>query len=286
MKLLTLNTHSLQEGDPQRQLKLFASFLLEESPGLVAMQEVNQTRTAPPLDAQGREGCVPTPASGIPLRRDNFAANTARILRAAGVSCSWTWLPIKRGYERYDEGLALISLAAPIVQTNACLISARDDYSDWRTRKALGVRLEGQPDWFYSVHLGWWKDEDPFADQWSRLDAELAEAKAQGPVWLLGDFNAPAHVRDESYDLVRLTGWYDTYDLAAEKDSGVTVPGLIDGWRDQPEAGNGMRIDYICCSRLQAIRRSCVVYNGKRGPVVSDHYGILAEIEQGGNRHA
>ena len=99
-------------------------------------------------------------------------------------------------------------------------------------------------------------------------------------MWLLGDFNAPAGVQGESYDCIRYSGWQDTYLLAAQKDDGLTVEGVIDGWRDQlAPSVKGMRIDYIWCSRSPKISYSYILFNGKREPVVSDHFGILIETE-------
>ena len=281
MKLLTLNAHSLQGDDAPQRLENFVRGVLDMRPDLIALQESSQSRSAAPLDGPGRQGFVRA-SGGIPLRRDNHTASAARLLREAGVPCSWSWLPVKLGYGRYDEGLALLSLSAPVAETDALLISARDDYRDWRTRKVLGVRLEGREDWFYSVHLGWWGDEDPFRDQWARLEAGLAEKRARGPVWLLGDFNSPAHVRGQGHDLVESSGWRDTFQRAARRDGGGTVRGAIDGWRDRLEEGvpEDMRIDYIWCSQDRDIALSQVVFDGGKHPVVSDHFGVLAEMEE------
>lgn len=280
MKLLTLNTHSLQEPDGPQKLEQFTQAVRELRPDLIALQEVNQPLTAPRVPLPG--GFVPAPGHSIPLRKGNYAWQVVLRLQEAGLPCSWTWLPIKVGYGRYDEGLALISLGAPISSTQVLLVSRKDRYWDWRTRKALAVRLDGRSDWFVSVHMGWWGDSDPFPAQWERLEAGLAELRRQGPVWLLGDFNAPSHVRGESYDRITASGWQDTYPLAAQRDSGITVEGVIDGWRDKlaGEIPDGMRIDYIWCSRPAKIARSQVVFNGKNRPVVSDHYGILVETEE------
>lgn len=279
MKLLTLNAHSLQGEDASRHLEDFIQGILRIRPDLIALQEANQPRAAAPMDYQGRQGYVQVP-SGIPLRRDNYAGTVARRLLAAGVSCFWCWLPVKLGYEKYDEGLALLSLRAPIAQTHTLLLSAKDDYQDWRTRKALGVHLENSGDWFYSVHLGWWEDTDPFAAQWARLEAGIKEKR--GRVWLLGDFNSPAHVRDQGFDLVKSSGWQDTYQLAEARDGGETVRGVIDGWRERPagDGWEGMRIDYIWCSQTPKVSRSWVVFDGEKYPVVSDHLGILVETEE------
>lgn len=61
-----------------------------------------------------------------------------------------------------------------------------------------------------------------------------------------------------------------------KKDTGITVGGIIDGWRNEDgEPKQGMRIDYIWCSRKEAVHESSVVCNGIRYPVVSDHYGVM-----------
>ena len=281
MKILTLNTHSLQEENYWLKLACFLDIIVRERPDIVALQEVNQTISAPLIDPVRLNNMVPVPGNEIPVRWDNHAAEVAYRLGRAGVPCSWTWLPIKVGYGKYDEGVALLSLSGKITQVDSFRISRSDNYHNWKTRKVLGVRIEGREDWFYTAHMGWWGDEDePFLMQWGRLDTRLAEKKELAPVWLLGDFNSPAEVRNEGYDCIRKFGWQDTYLLADKKDSGITVEGVIDGWRDKldPSAkANGMRIDHIWCSQTVPIRRSHVKFNGKNGPQVSDHFGVLVE---------
>ena len=284
MKILTLNTHSLQEADYRLKLNCFVDTVVRERPDVIALQEINQTMSAPEISCEKLEGMVPVPGNDIPVRWDNHAAEVARCLRKAGIACSWTWLPIKVGYGKYDEGVALFSLSGTIVQVDSFRISSCGQYHNWKTRKVLGVRIEGRDDWFYTVHMGWWSDEEePFLMQWGRLDSKLSEKKELAPVWLLGDFNSPAQVRGEGYDYIRSSGWQDTYLLAEEKDSGITVEGTIDGWRDKlenPSEVTGMRIDHIWCSRSVAILRSNVRFNGKKDLQVSDHYGVLIETNE------
>ena len=79
-------------------------------------------------------------------------------------------------------------------------------------------------DWFYTVHMGWWEDEEePFSDQWERLHEHLAEKFTKEKIWLMGDFNAPDTVSGQSYACILASGWMDTYQMAQEKDSGITV---------------------------------------------------------------
>lgn len=281
MKLMTLNTHSLIEENYGVKLKMFAEGVLAERPDIVALQEVNQTIAAPLAEEGLQAGYVPAQQS-IPLRADNHAAHVARLLREAGVDCSWTYLPIKVGYGKYDEGLAILSLGRKITHVESFLISRSEEYSRWKTRKVLGVQVEGLIDWFYTVHMGWWEDEqEPFLTQWKVLNAFLTSKPRHAPVWLMGDFNSPAELRGEGYDKIAASGWYDTYMLAAVKDGGMSMPGAIDGWQNRlPDtAEKGMRIDHIWCSMPVRILTSCVVFNGEKLPAVSDHYAVMVETE-------
>lgn len=278
MKLMTINTHSLIEPQYETKRAQLAEFILREQPDLVAMQEVNQSVCAPLAGSELEKGFCPCANQPVPLRQDNHAAQVAQLLRKGGLDPQWTWLPAKIGYDRYDEGLALFSLHRPIAAVDAFRISQCSDYQNWKTRWTLGVQLDGA--WFYTVHMGWWQDEEePFDAQWYALNRRLLQKKMDGPVWLLGDFNSPAEIRGQGYDCVRGSGWKDTFGLAQQKDSGVTVEGIIDGWRDFfTEPPEGMRIDQIWCSEALPVRDSHVVLNGQNGPVVSDHFGVMITI--------
>ena len=275
MKLMTINTHSLIEAQYETKRAQLAEFLLREQPDLIAMQEVNQSVDAPLAEPELEQGFCPCAGQPVPLRQDNHAAQIAHLLRQGGLNPQWTWLPAKLGYGKYDEGLALFSLRRPITAVDAFRISRCDDYGNWKTRWTLGVQVGGN--WYYTVHMGWWADEEePFEAQWHTLDRRLHLQKDAGRVWLLGDFNSPAEVRGQGYDCVRSAGWQDTFLLAQETDCGVTVEGVIDGWRDRfQEPPDGMRIDQIWCSESLPVIDSRVVLNGRNGPVVSDHFGVM-----------
>ena len=281
MKILTINTHSLQEENYDQKLDWFVEAILTERPDIIAMQEVNQTADAPLMDPEFLVGQYPIPGA-VPVRRDNHAANVARRLWNAGVACSWAWVPIKLGYGKYDEGVAILSLGRSICSTDVFPISRVKDYRNWRTRAVLGVQVEGNPDWFYTVHMGWWEDEQaPFLEQLKILNCCLAAKRFYSPVWLLGAFNAPSDVPRESYDALMRCGWVDTYTVARERDDGITVPGAIEGW-SRPLSRTqqaGMRLDYILCSHRPEVRSSRTVFNGIREKIVSDHYGVMIETE-------
>ena len=154
------------------------------------------------------------------------------------------------------------------------LLSQINDYNNWKTRRTLGI-CAGDV-WYYTVHLGWWKDEvEPFAPQWEKLSKA---AGAKKTAFLLGDFNSEADVRGEGYDLVLGSGWQDTYRLAQQRDAGYTVVEAIDGWRDAPDAAAKKRIDQIWCSKAVAVKSSRVVFGGLQEPQVSDHAGVMIEL--------
>lgn len=282
MKLITLNTHSLIEEHYEEKLRAFADLICKERPDILAMQEVNQLASEEILPDETIPGFVRCSGFSLPLRKGNHAARLAGLLSARGLSYSWTWISAKLGYDRYDEGMALFSLKA-IADTDQFQISRSSDYHYWKTRRVLGIRTKEDPDtWFYTVHMGWWEDEeDPFAGQWETLNRKLREQgrlSGTGRVWLLGDFNSPSAVAGEGYSLIRQSGWLDSYRLAQKKDDGATVDHVIDGWRERMVEGESCRLDYIFSSRPEAVAQSRVICNGTFYPVVSDHFGVMAEI--------
>lgn len=281
MKLVTINTHSLIEKHYAEKLDYFVNFICQETPDLIAMQEVNQSIDAPVWE-KSLPGFSPVSQCRIPVRENNHALQTALRLQEAHLHYYWTWLPIKLGYGKYDEGLAIFS-KTPITKIDTFHISRFQDYHYWKTRQILGVKTAGSDDWFYTVHMGWWNDsEDPFPVQWKRFESHLESKENNCNLWLMGDFNSPAEVKNEGYDLVKNSDYFDTYLLARSKDSGITVEGVIDGWKDQPDdfaSLKGMRIDHIWCKHTVPIRSSSVIFNGQNEPIISDHFGIMIETD-------
>ena len=269
MKLMTINTHSLLEKNSEQKRLVLENAIFDEKPDIIAMQEVNQTADAP----ASKHNPMADVQSKILLRDDNYAAAIINGLYARGDRYYGAWLPIKNGYKKYDEGLAVLS-RLPIIETDNILMSEIDDYTNWKTRRALGIKTE--KGWFYSVHMGWWDDnEEPFYKQWKKLYAAVKEKQK---VWLMGDFNSDCEVRDEGYDSVISSGWYDSYTEAEKKDSGFTVENVIDGWRDKEH--RKLRIDYIFSNYKTKVESSSVIFNNKNRNVISDHYGIIIKTAE------
>lgn len=285
MKLLTLNTHSLIEPDYEKKLKIFAEVIKKEQPEIFALQEVNQTLAMEEANLESDIGYIPCSGYEGPIRKDNHAFCLASLLKEMDCPYQWTWVSAKLGYSIYEEGLSLFS-RHPIEKTEQFFISKSHDFSNWKTRKMLVIQSEGI--WFCSVHMGWWEDEEePFKQHWDLAIKKIQQiAGSDSLVWVMGDFNSPAEVAGEGFDYVKSCGWQDSYELAEEKDSGITVGKVIDGWKDklshipQTQVPNsqkpaGMRIDYIWCNQKVKVLSSKVICNGMLYPVVSDHYGII-----------
>lgn len=276
MKLLTLNTHSLVEDNYSEKLSVFVSAISEQKPDIIALQEVNQTVSGKEVqnELKGYVSCD----DNVTIREDNHVYNAVRKLYEKGIEYYWTWLPMKKGYDRYEEGIAVMS-RFPITATKVITVSDIDDYNNWKTRKIIGIYTENNPDeWFFSVHYGWWSDdEEPFQEQWNRTNEKIIGNKN---VWLMGDFNNPAGVQNEGYDMIKESDWYDSYVIAEKKDNGITVGEVIDGWKDKLDFTDGMRIDQIWCREKVRVISSEVIFNGMNYPVISDHYGVIIEYER------
>ncbi|MBQ9085987.1 MAG: endonuclease/exonuclease/phosphatase family protein [Clostridia bacterium] len=276
MKLLTWNTHSLvgkekeQIREEQRQV---AAYLGEHCPDVVALQEVNQPREGAivPRDSIER---LSSCECHMPLREGNYLLDLMGELPAGyrGV-----WLPMKKSYDRWEEGLAFL-YRGKAAELRWLPLSLSRDYNNWKTRMALFLRREGEADWFCNLHLGWWEDEEePFLNQWHRLARALPRGER---LWLMGDFNSSPDIRGEGYDTVASGGFYDCYTLARQRQGEETVTRTdLDGWRERASRGS-MRIDQVWCRHPARIRVCRICMDGKEGPLVSDHYGVWVETDE------
>lgn len=260
MKLLTLNTHSLAEEDAPIKAKILADAIIKEKADVIALQEVNQTIN--------EEICTCPDITGK-VKKDNFLLEVIKNINASQ-NYHGVWMPIKKGYGKFDEGIALLS-KLEIIETKDFYVSHSEDYNNWKTRRIVGIKTN--KGWFFSVHFGFWNDEDSFLSQWERLCAQLPENEK---IWLMGDFNSPSHIKGEGYEHILNSNWYDSFALAKEKDDGATVDSSIDGWEKSEEK---KRIDYIFSNFKADVKSSFTIFNGKREKKISDHNGVVIETE-------
>ena len=272
MKIMTINMHSYIEAESEKKLQTFIDAISRIKPDIIAMQEVNQSTVKKPAAIDTN---IVFNQYGIELKADNYGLRIALALSEKGLNYKLLWVGIKRGFNIFDEGLCFLS-RVPITFSDAFLISKTDSITNWKKRMVLGIEAGGE--WFYNVHMGRWDDkEEPFYNQWTSLNKKI---NANTPVWIMGDFNSPADYKNEGYDLVLSSGFYDTYTLAKSKDKGYTISGRIDGWSDKKESFEKNRIDYIFTNTKREIETSYTIFNGENEEIISDHFGILLTYER------
>lgn len=278
MKLMTINTHSLVEENYEEKLEYFVEYLEKNLCDVVAMQEVNQHTLKPQVLLD--DDFYVKASEDVVIKEDNHIYNVVKRLKKRDKNYYWTWVPIKLGYGIYDEGIGLISKEKP-VDVVSFYISKSDDYNNWKVRKVIGIKIKvnSRYRWYFSIHLGWYNDEEePFTYQFEKLKEKLKSiCKEDEEIYLMGDFNNPADIKDEGYDKIISSNWYDTYSLAKKKDSGITVAGLIDGWKEHKNLTQ-MRIDFIFTNRKIEVESSKTVFTGKNEKIISDHFGVEIDI--------
>lgn len=278
MKVLTLNTHSWMEENPTMKLEQIADFIVEEDFQIIALQEINQTMEAAEVDD---EMFIKASKEDYPvaIKADNFALLLVRLLKEQGHNYYWSWTANHIGYDKYDEGVALLS-KTPFA-AESFLVSDSVDYANHYTRRVLKgtMNLNGQEWVMFSCHYSWWLDpsgELLFKQEWDKTLRHI-DSDSQAIHLLMGDFNNEAALKEEGYDYIKKTApkLADAYVKASEKIGSATVMSDIDGWEGHTDE---KRIDYIWTDYPRDIQSCRVVFDGQKQPVVSDHFGVAVEF--------
>ena len=77
---------------------------------------------------------------------------------------------------------------------------------------------------------------------------------------LMGDFNTDAISDQQAYQQIKSLGLFDTFEMAEQKDNGITVEKAIDGWKGHSQE---KRLDYIFLNQAKRVLSSQVIFNGK-----------------------
>ncbi|KIL43057.1 endonuclease/exonuclease/phosphatase family protein [Jeotgalibacillus campisalis] len=257
MRLLTLNCHAWQEENQEEKIEILARTIVDNDYDVIALQEVSQKNAS---DARVDE---------------HYGYVLLDKLKALGrAEDEMVWTFSHYSYDTQAEGLAILT-RLPIVRTSEFFITASHDPAVWKTRSIVRATvLYGKQEIdLYSCHLGWWNDlEEPYKEQVDRL---MEKVDSQRLSILLGDFNNDAGITGEGYTYLVEKGLFDTYTLAENKDSGVTISGKIAGWSENERQ---LRIDFIFANQPVRVAYSRVIFNGENQPVVSDHFGVEVEL--------
>lgn len=276
MKLLTLNTHSWLEIHQVAKIYELAQFIAQNKIDVVALQEVNQfihsSVVERPLGYVG--------GADRPVRQDNFALLLNKFLAELEQPYYWAWAVSHRGFERYDEGVALLT-RSPMQRVECIDLSPAYTDQDVARRVALAAQLDTQYGggmWLVSTHMSWWKLQgcQLFASEFEILDRSVRELAGAAPALLAGDFNNAAEVTGEGYELMQSLGWQDTYLTAARVEGEHTVHKAIHGWDDLAQA---LRIDLVLANQTVKVSQHSVVFPDTSYDALSDHSGLLLTLD-------
>ena len=262
MRFLTLNCHAWHEENQLEKIKKLAMTIKKNAYDVIALQEVSQGKDSEVVFKD--------------IKKDNYTFLLVEELGKLGVydySFFWEYNHISSGV--YEEGTAILT-KHPVGKIETTFLSINHDYNNWKTRKVIKNTIEykGKELSIFCCHLGFWDDiEEPLKQQ---VDKLIEQVKKEELTILMGDFNSDALKRNAGYDYLMSKGLYDTYDMAKEKDRGITVNGKIAGWEKN---GEQKRIDLILTNYPLEVRYSKVMFNGENEDIVSDHYGVEVEID-------
>ncbi|MDN6640904.1 MAG: endonuclease/exonuclease/phosphatase family protein [Tetragenococcus sp.] len=278
MKVLTLNVHGWMENNSIEKIRQLAKTIVKNNYDVVALQEVNQPMDGPEINHE--RFVVPAhEVNPIPLKVGNYAGALIKELEALGSYYFWSWSANHIGYDRYDEGLAILSKSPQ--KTETINISQTTAYNSIHTRNVLKSKLaiSGEKWIIFNGHFSWWQDVGHllFKKEWDIVRTYLEETE-NSKVIFTGDFNNEASVSNEGYEYVLKTTPFlnDSYTTAKVKYGYATVPGEIDGWKG---AVNDKRIDYVFVSNRLDVQTNNVIFDGNHENIVSDHFGIEVTLE-------
>ena len=194
--------------------------------------------------------------SAEPIHQDHYVRLLVEKLAEQGQNYYWTWAYNHIGYDRYHEGVAILSKTP--IEAREILVSDVDDPTDYHTRRVALAEtvVEGKELAVASVHLSWWNKG--FQEEWARFEAVLKELNK--PLLLAGDFNNPAGQEGYQAILASPLNLQDAFEVAKERSGSYTVPPEIDGWKGNSEP---LRIDYIFTTKDVQVEKLHVVFDGK-----------------------
>ncbi|MDU6523225.1 MAG: hydrolase, partial [Enterococcus sp.] len=120
------------EADDQRQIRVLAQRIAQEKYDLVGLQEVNQGIASPLVEVDGY--FKPTEEQQA-IRQDNFLFCLTEYLKELGCYYYWNWSYNHIGYDRFHEGIGLLSKTPLIVESH--FVSKSSNPADYHTRKVV-----------------------------------------------------------------------------------------------------------------------------------------------------
>ena len=242
--------------------------ILKAQYDIICFQEVNQEIETSVVDTDAYYHALP---SATPIHQDHFVRLLVEKLAEEGLQYHWTWAYNHIGYDHLNEGVAVLS-RQPLTASEI-LVSDVDDPTDYHTRRVAVAEttVDGREVAVASVHLSWW--DKGFQEEWARIEERF---KAIGkPLILAGDFNNPAGREGHQAILASSLNLQDSLKQLKKQ--------LVAIQLDQVSmVGRAMKSLYVSIMSLLAkigqVERLSVIFDGNNQPLVSDHYGLEAEL--------
>lgn len=255
LKILTLNLHTLQEKDIEKKNEVIAKFINENEIDIIFFQEVGQL-------------------SSDPIYRGNMKTSNQLLTLFPKLNTKYyyDYEFRKKGFDQFDEGLAILS-KHPIIYSNSYFLSNSRSYENWQTRIALKVNIEvkGQQMDLITTHLGWDSESEKYSSQLENL---LNIIDKNHITLCGGDFNVPYN--SVYIEQIKKSGLILSSDIAQiDPVENPTFPGKLDS-TPFLKIAKDHQIDDIFMNRPYKVLTYQIVFKDDR---VSDHYGVYNEIE-------
>ncbi len=264
LKILTLNLHCYQETNQEAKFSAIARAINDLDVDVVCLQEVGELWK----DGAG-----------------DWGSNAARIIRDQlrqhyHLHKDWSHI----GFDRYREGIAILS-RYDFVMKEASYVSSSHDVYSIDSRKVAMVQVNVPsigPVNVFCAHLSW--PSGGFFNQFDRLRswANQRHGDCVAATFLCGDFNIKAG--SDAYQSIVRTGEYeDQYLAATAKNSFEKIFRKRTANIDRELAKDG-RIDFIFMqkrSSLQPVAARELFTSADPYGRVSDHTGYCVEFEPG-----
>ena len=200
------------------------------------------------------------------IKPSNYAYQIQQLLKEQGYTYFLYYEPIKFSFNKYDEGVAILS-KSPLQNVTSHFISKQKDYQSWKTRKIISgeLNLNNTNYQFISAHLGWNDEIERYDDQFT----EMMKLINQNSVVIIGgDFNISP--RTKEYASILKSGLIDLYGLNPKYLFVPTHKPNIDIHE------GGTRIDYIFSNHHLEVYDRDILFKEN---TVSDHFGVFLEIK-------
>ena len=250
LSLLSLNLHCLEEENISEKQQIIVENIISNNIDIIFLQEVAQFFDKPIIEKK--------------IKKSNYGHTLQQLLLNSGQSYYYYYEPIKKGFNKYDEGLAFLS-KYPLTNIDSKYISKTKDYNNFRSRKYLKgtITLNEKEIDLITTHLGW----DSRVESYLKQLENLVKNAPRKQTLIGGDFNifCGSNYYNKSLEL----GLIDLYGLNESRKYDYSFENDLDVHK------GSARIDYIFSKELYTVLDQKILFKHQK---VSDHYGLFLKI--------